>query len=134
MATALAETIAAQPEQLERMLQVSIGDQAQLLLRARRIWLVGTGTSQHAAELGAMLLAQAGRDARWCSSANFARGGEQLGALDAADAVIVLSHTTESVFARVARERALMSGAGLISITGIGRGWPEAIETVPAER
>ena len=46
-----------------------------MLAQAGRIVLVGTGTSQHAAELGAMMLGQAGRDARWYPAATWARWG-----------------------------------------------------------
>ncbi|HEY5332534.1 MAG TPA: SIS domain-containing protein, partial [Solirubrobacterales bacterium] len=54
--------------------------------------------------------------------------------LDGEDAVIVISHTAETVFARQAREEALAAGARVVSITGEGSGWPEAIEAAPPER
>ena len=130
MASALEETIATQPEQLERSLAIDLTAAVEKLSGAVRIWLVGTGTSQHAAELGAWMLQDAGRDARWRSSATFARHGPELGE---ADGVIVISHTTESSFARAARARAAAADARLVSITGFGRGWAEAIETAPRE-
>jgi glutamine---fructose-6-phosphate transaminase (isomerizing) len=130
MATALAQTIAAQPETLERILDVDIAEPAQVLAAADRIWLVGTGTSQHAAELGALMLREAGRVTHWLSSAAFVRGGPVIGSRDG---VVVISHTTETSFARAARARAIAAGARLITVTGAGRDWPEAIATVPAE-
>lgn len=130
MSSALARTIAAQPEHLERMLELDLTASIAQLEPAHRIWLVGTGTSQHAAELGALMLQASGRQASWMSSAAFVRQGPPL---SAEDAVIVISHTAETSFARAARERVLASAATLITITGQARGWPEAIETVPAE-
>jgi glucosamine--fructose-6-phosphate aminotransferase (isomerizing) len=130
MSTALAQTIAAQPEALSRILGIQLTEPVRALAGADRIWLVGTGTSQHAAELGALMLRDAGAETHWLSSAAFARDGPLLGRRDA---VIVISHTTETSFARAARARASEARARLITITGAGRGWPEAIPTVTAE-
>ena len=128
--TALADTIAAQPRLLAGVLELDLGAQVELLDEAERIWLVGTGTSQHAAELGAWLLQTAGRDARAASSAAFVRFGPEL---RTSDAVVVISHTGETGFALAARAKAAADGAGLVSITGQDAGWPEAIETVARE-
>jgi glucosamine--fructose-6-phosphate aminotransferase (isomerizing) len=100
---------------------------AGILAAAGRIVLVGTGTSLHAAELGAMMLDAAGRDARWYPAATWARWstGPQPG-----DALLVLSHTGETAYAARARAGALAAGVPVVSVTGVGRGWPEAIETV----
>jgi glucosamine--fructose-6-phosphate aminotransferase (isomerizing) len=95
------------------------------------VWLVGTGSSQHVAELGALLLAEAGLDARWSGSSEFVHGAGVR--LHPDDAVIVISHTARTSFAAAAREMALASGAEAAAITGIGGGWPEAIETVAME-
>lgn len=95
------------------------------------MWLVGTGSSQHAAELGALLFEQAGLDARWSGSLDFARSLARPGP---DDAVIVISHSAHTSFALAAREAALASGAAVIAITGIGSAWPEAIETVAVEQ
>ncbi len=129
--SALEDTIRSQPELLEQMLQRDLGPLPESLAGARRIWLVGTGTSQHAAELGAWLFQGAGREARPVSSATFVRWSESPGA---EDVVIVISHTGGSAFAQAARDRALGSGARLLAITGEGAGWENAIETVPHER
>jgi glucosamine--fructose-6-phosphate aminotransferase (isomerizing) len=48
--------------------------------------------------------------------------------------VILISHTARTSFTVAAREAALASGAEVVSITGIGGGWPEAIETVAMEQ
>ncbi len=129
--TALAETIAAQAELLEPVLRLDLSDALARIEPARRIWLVGTGSSQHAAELGAWMFGAWDREARWSSSAAFVTTERRL---DAGDAVVIISHTTETAFARRARVQALDAGARVVSITGRGRGWPEAIETVDAER
>jgi glucosamine--fructose-6-phosphate aminotransferase (isomerizing) len=129
--TALEETIAAQGDLLESVLRVDVGSAAARIEPAPRIWLVGTGTSQHAAELGATMFAAADADVRWASAAGFAWGQPRL---TGDDAVVVISHTTETAFAQRARRDALEAGARVVSITGRERGWPEAIETVAAER
>ena len=78
-----------------------------------------------------MLLAQAGLDARWSGSSDFSRMAP---GPDSDDAVIVISHTARSSYALAARQVALAAGAEVVSITGVGGGWPEAIETVAKER
>jgi glucosamine--fructose-6-phosphate aminotransferase (isomerizing) len=129
--TALAETIAAQGEVLESVLALDLGDAVARLRGARRVCFVGTGTSQHAAELGALMFEPGDIQARWSSSASFTVSAR---ALNADDAVVVISHTTETAFARRAREHALNSGARVTSITGPERGWPEAVQTPVRER
>ena len=50
--TELERAIGSQPAELRRLLGVPIQhDMIERLRQAHRIWLVGTGTSQHAAEL-----------------------------------------------------------------------------------
>ena len=129
--TALSETIAAQGDLLEPVLTVPIDAAAERIDRSERVWLVGTGTSQHAAELGALMFDSERRDARWRSSATFCFDPPKL---TQTDAVVIISHTTETAFARRARAHALESGAEVVSITAQGRGWPEAVETVAHER
>jgi glutamine---fructose-6-phosphate transaminase (isomerizing) len=129
--TALAETIAAQPDLLAQALETELGDAAQRLHEAERVWLVGTGTSQHAADLGALMLREAGHEALAYSSASFARFGPEP---EQTDAAIVISHTGGTAFAKEARMQALSAGAHLIAITGRGAGWNDAIETIDNER
>jgi glucosamine--fructose-6-phosphate aminotransferase (isomerizing) len=125
--TALLRMIGQQGDALERMAGLDVAWPAGVLAGAARIVLVGTGTSLHAAELGAMMLDAAGRDARWHPAATWARWstGPRAG-----DALLVLSHTGETAYAARARADALAAGVPVVSVTGIGRGWPEAIETV----
>jgi glucosamine--fructose-6-phosphate aminotransferase (isomerizing) len=126
----LERAIHAQPDELRRLARLDPTAHAERLAGAERLWLVGTGTSLHAAELGAAMFARAGVDARFASSMEFARRAP----LRRGDAVIVLSHTGETAYARAARRRALDAGAEVVAITGDGVGWPEAIETGPRER
>jgi glutamine---fructose-6-phosphate transaminase (isomerizing) len=125
--TALLRMILQQGDALDRMAGLDLAQPAGVLAGAARIILVGTGTSQHAAELGAMMLVSAGRDARWYPAATWARWGTspRLG-----DALLVISHTGETAYAARARADALAAGVPVVSITGTGRAWPEAIETV----
>src|SRR5277367_3393373 len=129
--THLERAITSQAVELERVAARDFAAVAARLEGRRRVWLVGTGSSQHAAELGALSLANAGLDARSSGSSEFVHFLPQL---DRDDAVIVISHTARTAFAAAAREAALVSGAEVVSITGIGGGWPEAIETVAMER
>jgi glucosamine--fructose-6-phosphate aminotransferase (isomerizing) len=129
--SALAETIAMQGRVLRHALELDLAPVPARLEGIERVWLVGTGTSEHAACLGAAMLATAGLDARASSAAGFVAVAPALGP---ADALIVISHTTETAFARRVREDALAAGARLVTITGEGKGWPEAIEAAPAER
>lgn len=128
--TELEHAIRAQPNELRRLAGLDLPPHARRLAAGERVWLVGTGTSLHAAELGAAMLARAGLDARPCSSMDFARRAP----LRAADAVLVLTHTGETAHARAARRRALDAGAETVSLTAAGVGWPEAIETGERER
>jgi glucosamine--fructose-6-phosphate aminotransferase (isomerizing) len=125
--TALLRMIGQQADALDRMADLDVARPAGVLAAAGRIVLVGTGTSLHAAELGAMMIDAAGRDARWYPAAAWARwsSGPRPG-----DALLVLSHTGETAYAARARADALAAGVPVVSVTGVGRGWPEAIETV----
>jgi glutamine---fructose-6-phosphate transaminase (isomerizing) len=129
-ASALSRTIESQANLLETVLELDLTQAVDRLWDAQQIWLVGTGSSQHAAELGVQMFEAGRRNARWSSAASFVRFGAKLAHTDA---VIVISHTAETAFARSARNRASAAGASLLSITGFGSGWPEAIETVPRE-
>lgn len=129
--THLERAIRSQPAELERLLAYDLAPRTALLDGHRRVWLVGTGSSQHIAELGALALAEAGLDTRWSGSSEFARFAPQP---DPDDAVIIISHTARTSFAVAAREAARASGAEVVSITGVGAGWPEAIETVAMEQ
>ncbi|HET7172948.1 MAG TPA: SIS domain-containing protein [Nocardioidaceae bacterium] len=129
--SALDAMIAAQPEAIERVASLDVEERAAALRPATRVVLVGTGTSQHAAELGAVMFAQAGRVALAVPSSAFAHGAVPVGP---GDGVIVISHTTDTAFARRARDLAVESGAALASVTGVVGRWPEAVETVAKEQ
>jgi glutamine---fructose-6-phosphate transaminase (isomerizing) len=126
MTSALSRMIDGQAAAVETIADQDLAKQAGLLANARRVWLIGTGTSQHAAELGADLFQRAGLDARWEPAVQFAR---RAAALEAGDVAIIFSHTTQTAYAQRARAAVLASPAGLITITGRDRAWPEAIET-----
>lgn len=129
--SALAETIAIQGRVLRHVLGLDLAPALARLEGARRVWLLGTGTSEHAACLGAAMLATAGLDAHARSAASFVAAPPALGP---DDALIVISHTTETAFAGRAREDALAAGTRLLAITAEGKAWPEAIEAAPPER
>jgi glutamine---fructose-6-phosphate transaminase (isomerizing) len=129
--TALAETIPAQPDLLAEMLETDLGDAGERLQEAERIWVVGTGSSQHAAELGTMMLREAGKEAEAWSSMSFCRFGPDP---EQTDAAIVISHSGGTPFAKQARVKAFSAGAHVVAITGRGVGWDGAIETVDRER
>ncbi len=128
--TALLRMILSQGDALDRMAGLDLAEPAGVLAGAARIILVGTGTSQHAAELGAMMLDAAGRDARWYPAATWARWSTSA---RPGDVLLVISHTGETAYAARARADALAAGVPVVSITGTGRAWPEAIETVPPD-
>ncbi|MBL7257455.1 SIS domain-containing protein [Paractinoplanes lichenicola] len=98
------------------------------LAGARRVWLIGTGTSLHAAELGAAELTRTGVDARWIASNGFERE-----LLRDGDAAVVITHTGHTEYARRSRSLLLEAGVPLVSITGPDVDWPEAVRTPIAE-
>ena len=125
--------IDAQPRELERLLAEPLDDTAVARLRpAERIWLVGTGTSHHAAELGALFFQAAGREAHGVGSMTFARWTPPL---RARDAVVVISHNagTETAYAGASWTLATERGLAVVPVTRIGGGLPDAVETVAKE-
>ncbi|MGB3634950.1 MAG: SIS domain-containing protein [Rubrobacteraceae bacterium] len=128
--SATKSAIFSQPEEIERLVDIDLYEYALRLADCNRIWLVGTGTSLHAAELGAAMFAEFGMDARPKSAMDFVRFSPTL---RADDGVVVISHTAETAFALSARARAIEVGSTLVSITRKDSGWPEAIETVTKE-
>ena len=133
--TKLEEQIRSQPDELFRLLTSDRSrDQthvaADRLQRSRRIWLVGTGTSHHAAILGAGMLQDAGRSAVAVSSMRFVVWAPIVGP---DDAIIVITHTGETAYALAARALATSAGLDVITVTKRGTPFPHAIETCPAE-
>jgi glucosamine--fructose-6-phosphate aminotransferase (isomerizing) len=133
--THLEEQIRSQPDALDQLLTSSharaqVHEAAEGLHRARRIWVVGTGTSQHAAALGASMIQEAGRAAHAVSSQQFVQYAPIVGPQDA---IIVISHTAQTAYALAARALAFTAGLRVVMITRQGAGFPDSIETVPME-
>jgi glutamine---fructose-6-phosphate transaminase (isomerizing) len=131
--TALERQIASQPEQLEAVLERPLPRSAiGRLADTSRIWLVGTGTSQHAAELGAWMFQEGGRAAHAMSSMQFAN---RTPPLHAGDALVLISHnaTAETAYAGAAWTRASEAGLAAVAITRRGGELPDPVETVEKE-
>jgi glucosamine--fructose-6-phosphate aminotransferase (isomerizing) len=129
----LERQIRSQPDEIERVIDhAQIHSAVERLQRARRLWLVGTGTSLHAAELGAAMLQEAGRSAQAVPSMQFVTYPPGVAPNDG---IIVISHNAgaETSFAKTARGQSIDGGLRVVSITRQGGGLPEAIETVPKE-
>jgi glucosamine--fructose-6-phosphate aminotransferase (isomerizing) len=129
--SALRQMIAAQPAVLRAVAAIDVSGHAERLKSVRRIFIVGTGTSFHAAQLGAYLLRSGGLDSHAISSSDFTRWRPDL---DDGDGAVVISHTGETAFARGACARVVAVGRPLVTITGEQAGWPGAIETPTRER
>jgi glucosamine--fructose-6-phosphate aminotransferase (isomerizing) len=124
--------IDAQPAVIESLADPALTAKAADRLRgARRIWLIGTGTSRHAAELGAAALLRAGIDARWIPAVSFATTP---GLLRSGDAAIVITHTGTTPYALRSRHAVLDAGLPLVTVTGPESTWPEAVRTPVVER
>ena len=130
MTTALERAIRSQPEALQRIVELDIGDAVKRVATWQRLWLIGTGTSQHAAEIGARMFREAGVDSHAVPAMQFVLE-EPL--LRSGDAAIIITHTAETAFALAARARASSEGLSLLSITRKDSGLPESIGTVLKE-
>jgi glutamine---fructose-6-phosphate transaminase (isomerizing) len=128
--SAMRDTMAGQPAALERILADRRRlDEAAGRIVGRRVLLVGTGTSWHAANQGAFMLRRAGLDAWPVAAADAASGDPAPGA---GDALILLSHRGTKRFTsdvlRSARE------AGVPTVVISRQGNPDAdLETVQGE-
>ena len=131
--TALGRQIASQPDELARLIEHPMPHvTVERLRQAHRIWLVGTGTSQHAAELGAQMLHEAGRGAQAVGSMQFVKWAPPVGPRDA---VILISHNagTETAYAGATWTMVMDAGVKVIPITKRGGDMPDAIQTVERE-
>jgi glucosamine--fructose-6-phosphate aminotransferase (isomerizing) len=133
--TNLERQIASQPDELDRILtdprvREQVHAAAEGLHRVRRIWVVGTGTSQHAAYLGAAMLQDAGRSAHAVSSMQFVRNAPIVGPHDG---VVVITHTGETAYALAARALAFQAGLQTFTICRRGLGLNDVVETVEKE-
>lgn len=133
--TNLERQIRSQPQELERLAtspqtttQVRLA--AEGLRRAQRIWIVGTGTSQHAATLGAAMIQAAGRAAHAVSAMRFVRWAPILAPQDG---VVIITHTGETAYALSAHALAAEAGLDVVMISRRGAGFPTMIETVDKE-
>jgi glucosamine--fructose-6-phosphate aminotransferase (isomerizing) len=123
------ETMWSQPGELRRILaDPEAADAAAERLRGRRIWLIGIGTSWHAAHHGAWLLGEAGVAAHAAHAADLAPYGRPV---DSGDGVIVLSHTGVTGYTAQMLDRARSAGAAVAHVTAVGVGGD--LETVPPE-
>src|SRR5262245_30449247 len=130
-ATNLETQIVSQPDELSRVLtsgttREQIHAVVAGLQRAHRLWLVGTGTSHHAAELGAGMLQDAGRSAVAVSAMRFVVWAPIVGP---EDAIVVITHTGETAYALAARALAARAGIDVVTVTKRGGGFPRSIET-----
>jgi glucosamine--fructose-6-phosphate aminotransferase (isomerizing) len=133
--TNLERQIRSQPDELSRLLtsetvREQVHAAAEGLQRSRRIWLVGTGTSQHAAILGAGVLQDAGRAAVSVSSMRFVTWAPIVGP---DDVIVAITHTGGTAHALAARALATTAGLDVITISKRGAAFPHAVETVEAE-
>jgi glucosamine--fructose-6-phosphate aminotransferase (isomerizing) len=131
--TALERQIASQPEQLEGVLECPLPRSAVDRVRgASRVWLVGTGTSQHAAELGAWMFQEAGCTAHAIGSMAFANRTPPFAD---GDALVLISHNAgaETAYAGAAWTLAARAGLPAVAITRVGGELPDPVETVEKE-
>jgi glutamine---fructose-6-phosphate transaminase (isomerizing) len=128
--SAMRDTMATQPEVLREILDDRRGlEAAAERLAGRRVLLVGTGTSWHAANQGAWWLRIAGVDAWAVTGADAAVGNPSPAN---GDALLLLSHRGTKLFTSEVFERARAAGVPTVVISR--RGNPDAdLETVPAE-
>ncbi len=128
--SAMRETMATQPEVLREILGDQRGlEAAAQRLAGRRVLVVGTGTSWHAANQGAWWLRMAGVDA-WAVTGADAASGQP--SPRSGDALLLLSHRGTKLFTSEVLERARAAGVPTVVVSR--RGNPDAdLETVPAE-
>ncbi len=124
-------TMDGQADELRRILSDAGGpDRAAERLAGRRILLIGTGTSWHAANAGAWFLRAAGAEAWAVQGADAAMHGPRAGA---GDGVILLSHRGTKRYTSAALADARANGAEVVTISGRGVEGAD-IETTEAER
>lgn len=125
------ETMATQPDALQRILEDQRGlEAAAQRLAGRRVLLVGTGTSWHAANQGAFWLRMGGVDAWAVPAADAAAGNPAPGD---GDALLLLSHRGTKLYTSEVLARARAAGVPTVVVSK--RGNPDAdLETVPEER
>ena len=116
--SAMYQTMHRQPADLRRLLDTGwkpAEEAARLVAPAARLFIVGVGTSYHAALVGEWLFRAAGMDARAVLSFDFAVY-PSLYPLRPDDAVIVMAHSGTKTYTTRALERANAEGATAISV------------------
>jgi glucosamine--fructose-6-phosphate aminotransferase (isomerizing) len=128
--TEMAKTMARQPEDLRHILGDSeaVQDGAGRIA-GRRVFVVGTGTSWHAANQGAYFLRLASVDAVGVSAADCALWGPRP---SPEDALILLSHRGTKRYTTQVLERARAEGVPSVAIGGEGAPGTDIV-TVPQE-
>ncbi|MFN2519812.1 MAG: SIS domain-containing protein [Candidatus Limnocylindria bacterium] len=128
--SAMERTMLGQPDALARILADDGSvDAAAERIRGRRVWLVGTGTSWHAASLGAFWLRVARLDAIAVQAADAALYGPPA-AKD--EAVIVISHRGTKAYTSRVLDDARAQGVPSVLISRIGMAGAD-LETVESE-
>ncbi|MGH7911034.1 MAG: SIS domain-containing protein [Candidatus Dormibacteraceae bacterium] len=136
--TAMYRTMHGQPEQLRRLLEHGwepVEEAASRLGGVRRLFLVGIGTSYHAALAGEWMLRSIGVDARAVSSPDFADYADAY-PLRQDDGVVILAHSGVKTASSHALARALAQGASVVSVgslTAEHPGSPLVLRTVERE-
>jgi glucosamine--fructose-6-phosphate aminotransferase (isomerizing) len=128
---AMRETMERQPADLRALLADAHPVEAVAgRLEGRRVLLVGTGTSWHAANQGAWLLREAGVEAWPVQAIDAALHGPRPGP---EDALVLLSHRNTKRFTSEVLERAREQGIATVVISGRGSAGAD-LETVEQER
>lgn len=112
------QTMHRQPSDVRQVLSDGwkpASEAADRLAGANRVFVVGIGTSYHAALMGGWLLRAAGMDARTVSSFDFATYPENIG-VRSDDAVVVMAHTGVKSYSARSIEAAARTDAAVISI------------------
>src|SRR5947208_11276788 len=135
--SAMYRTMHRQPDEVRRLLATGwepARQAADRLVGANRVFLVGIGTSYHAALVGSWLLRAAGADARALLSFDVAVYPEIV-VLRPDDAVILLADTGVNRFSAEAMARARATGATVISIGSLSAEHPSSqLVLRPVER
>jgi glutamine---fructose-6-phosphate transaminase (isomerizing) len=134
------QTMHRQPSDLRRLLDTNgwaaAQEAAQRISGARRVYVVGIGTSYHAAQVGEWLLRAAGVPARAVSSFDFSLYPDSF-PLGAQDAVVIMAHSGVKRFSTQALERAAAADAVRISVGSLTAEHPgsqQVLRTVERER
>src|SRR5437763_7285586 len=113
----MARTMVRAPNDLRRIVaDAAPVAEASARIAGRRVFVVGTGTSFHAANQGAYFLRLAGIDALAVAAADCALWGPRPGP---ADALVLLSHRGTKRFTNDVLERARTEGVPTVAIGGI---------------